>query len=79
MSKEVTAGFHIATEGDGVQTGVNELVQQTTDALVKAGLRGILNFSPCYIAVPKNVKVINIDIAMDLVRLPYYIPDIPAG
>jgi redox-sensing transcriptional repressor len=48
--------------------------QQTADALVKADVKGILNFSPCYITVPKKVKVITIDIAMDLARLPYYMP-----
>jgi redox-sensing transcriptional repressor len=48
--------------------------QQTAYALVKAGVKGILNFSPCYITVPKKVKVITIDIAMDLARLPYYMP-----
>jgi redox-sensing transcriptional repressor len=48
--------------------------QQTADSLVKAGVTGILNFSPCYIAVPKKIKVITIDIAMDLARLPYYMP-----
>lgn len=48
--------------------------QDVADALVKAGVRGILNFSPRYIAVPKRVKVITIDIAMDLARLPYYMP-----
>jgi len=46
--------------------------QETADALVKAGIKGILNFSPCYITVPKKVKVITIDIAMDLARMPYY-------
>jgi redox-sensing transcriptional repressor len=46
--------------------------QATADALVKAGIKGILNFSPCHIIVPKKVKVITIDIAMDLARLPYY-------
>lgn len=51
-----------------------ESAQQTTDALVKAGVKGILNFSPCHIKVPKKVKVITIDIAMDLARLPYYMP-----
>jgi len=48
--------------------------QETADAVVKAGVKGILNFSPCYITVPKKVKVITIDIAMDLARLPYYMP-----
>jgi redox-sensing transcriptional repressor len=48
--------------------------QETADVLLKAGVRGILNFSPCYLVVPKRVKVITIDIAMDMARLPYYMP-----
>jgi len=51
-----------------------DAAQQTADALVKAGIKGILKFSPCYIAVPKKVKVITVDIAMELARLPYYMP-----
>jgi len=51
-----------------------EVAQQTADALVKAGIKAILNFSPCYITVPKKVKVITVDIAMELARLPYYMP-----
>jgi len=51
-----------------------DAAQQTTDELVKAGVKGILNFSPCYITVPGKVKVITIDMAMDLARLPYYMP-----
>ncbi len=51
-----------------------DAAQQTADALVEAGITGMLNFSPCYITVPKKVKVITIDIAMDLARLPYYMP-----
>ena len=48
--------------------------QETADILVKMGVRGILNFSPSYLVVPKKVKVITIDIAMDMARLPYYMP-----
>lgn len=51
-----------------------QVAQETADALVKAGVKGILNFSPCYIAVPKKVKVVTIDIAMDMACLPYYMP-----
>lgn len=51
-----------------------QAAQKIADALVKTGVRGILNFSPCYITVPKKVKVITIDIAIDLARLPYYMP-----
>jgi redox-sensing transcriptional repressor len=48
--------------------------QDVADRLVKAGIKGILNFAPYYIDVPKKVKIISIDIAMDLARLPYYLP-----
>ena len=58
----------------GIIAVPRDAAQQTADALVKAGVKGILNFSPCYIVVPKKVKVITIDIAMDLARLPYYMP-----
>jgi redox-sensing transcriptional repressor len=46
--------------------------QRTADALVEAGVKGILNFAPVRINVPKKIKVITIDIAIELARLPYY-------
>ncbi len=58
----------------GIITVPRDAAQQTANMLVKAGIKGILNFSPCYITVPSKVKVITIDIAMDLARLPYYMP-----
>ncbi len=58
----------------GIIAVTREAAQKIADTLVNAGIRGILNFSPCHIDVPKKVKVITIDIAMDLARLPYYIP-----
>ena len=48
--------------------------QGVTDALVRTGIRGILNFAPRRITVPRGVKVIAIDIAVNLARLPYYLP-----
>jgi redox-sensing transcriptional repressor len=51
-----------------------QAAQMVADELVAAGIKGILNFSPKRITVPKKVKVITIDIATDLARLPYYIP-----
>ena len=52
----------------------SQVAQETADELVKAGVKGILNFSQRYIAVPKKVKVVTIDIAMDMACLPYYMP-----
>ncbi|OHB62394.1 MAG: redox-sensing transcriptional repressor Rex [Planctomycetes bacterium RBG_13_60_9] len=48
--------------------------QDVAEALVDAGVKGILNFAPRYIVVSPGVKLITIDIAMHLARLPYYVP-----
>jgi len=56
----------------GIVAVPSEVAQKIADNLIKSGIKGILNFSPCRINVPKKVKVITIDIAMDLARLPYY-------
>jgi redox-sensing transcriptional repressor len=77
---------HVTVEDASIMSGLSlrgisfaiiavpaEAAQNVADALVKAGIKGILNFSPRRISVPKNVKVITIDIATDLARLPYYI------
>ena len=58
----------------GIIAVPRKAAQETADALVEAGVRGILNFSPCFITVPKRIKVITIDFAKDLARLPYYMP-----
>ncbi len=49
-----------------------DAAQEVADVLVEAGVKGILKFSPHHIEVPKKIKVISIDIATDLARLPYY-------
>lgn len=48
--------------------------QTTVDSLVAAGIKGILNFAPCKLIAPRRIKVITLDIAMELARLPYYMP-----
>jgi redox-sensing transcriptional repressor len=48
--------------------------QKAVNALVEAGIKGILNFSPCCVVVPKKIKVMNIDICTNLACLAYYIP-----
>jgi redox-sensing transcriptional repressor len=56
----------IAVPGDAAQNVANDLI--------KVGIKAILNLAPRYIEAPKRVKVITIDIALYLARLPYYIP-----
>ena len=56
----------------GILAVPRDSAQEITDELVNAGITGILNFSPCYITVPKKVKVVTIDIAGYLARMSYY-------
>ncbi|MHC4221057.1 MAG: redox-sensing transcriptional repressor Rex [Planctomycetota bacterium] len=58
----------------GIIAVPRQSAQEVADNLVKSGIKGILNFSPSRINVPKKIKVFTIDIAMDLARLPYYMP-----
>ena len=58
----------------GIITVPCEAAQETFNKLIAAGIKGILSFSPCYKTGSKKVKVITIDIAIDLARLPYYMP-----
>ena len=57
----------------GITAVPGEAAQNVTNDLIKVGVKAILNFAPRYIEVPKSVKVITIDIALYLARLPYYI------
>lgn len=50
-----------------------EAAQACADSLIESGIRGILNLSPCWLKAPKCVKVVSIDIAMELGTLPYYL------
>ncbi len=50
-----------------------EAAQGCADVLVQAGVKGLLNLAPCCLDVPKQVKVVSIDMAMALGVLPYYV------
>jgi redox-sensing transcriptional repressor len=67
-----------ALQQRGISLGIvavpGDAAQSIIDQLVAAGVRGILNFAPSKVRVPRRVKVITLDIAMELARLPYYMP-----
>ena len=50
-----------------------EAAQAVTDALVKAGVRGILNYAPINLTVPENVHVQYIDPVVHMQRITYYV------
>lgn len=47
--------------------------QAVTNDLVKAGIQAILNFSPSILQVPNNVVVNNVNLAIELENLSYFI------
>jgi redox-sensing transcriptional repressor len=51
----------------------SESAQACATLLVDSGVRGILNLSPSWLKVPKRVKVVSIDLAMELGTLLYYL------
>jgi len=48
-----------------------ESAQEVGDSLIEAGVEGILCFAPCYLTVPKTIRLVPIDIAMELGLLVY--------
>lgn len=58
----------------GIIAVPDDAAQNVANDLIKVGVKAILNFAPRYIEAPKSVKVITIDIALYLARLPYYVP-----
>lgn len=57
----------------GLLTVPQEHAQDAADALVRAGIKGILNFAPTVIEVPKDVHVEAVDFLAGLSRLSFYI------
>jgi len=50
-----------------------EFAQSIANRLVAAGVQGILNFSPILLEVPADVTVNNVDLALELEHLSYFI------
>jgi redox-sensing transcriptional repressor len=46
--------------------------QSVVNKLIVSGVEAILNFVPCRIKVPDNIKLLNLDMAIELGRLSYY-------
>ena len=50
-----------------------EFAQAVVNRLVKVGIQGVLNFSPITLEVPAEVTVNNVDLALELEHLSYFI------
>ncbi|HSI85974.1 MAG: redox-sensing transcriptional repressor Rex [Candidatus Methylacidiphilales bacterium] len=49
------------------------VAQEVTNELVKAGIQGILNFAPILLQVPEDVAANNVNLAIELENLAYFI------
>ncbi|MGX4685441.1 redox-sensing transcriptional repressor Rex [Vagococcus sp. JNUCC 83] len=47
--------------------------QENTDKLVEAGIKGIMNFTPIRINVPKGVQIQNVDLTNEMQTLIYFL------
>jgi len=67
------------THQNGVKMAIlsvpSAVAQEVANAVVQAGIVGILNFSPMVLDVPEEVIVNNVNVAIELENLSYFIQD----
>lgn len=81
-----TAGDHVVQSTDGMAAALQErgiriailavpaaVAQETTDALVAAGVRAILNYAPVSLTVPPEVQISYSDPVVQLQRMTYHL------
>lgn len=57
----------------GLLTVPAEAAQGVADALVAAGIRGILNFAPTVLRLPDHVSLVSVDLTVQLEQLAFYV------
>lgn len=57
----------------GVLTVPGEVAQGVADVLANAGVRGILNFAPVVLKLPPNVRLVTVDLAIQLEQLAFLV------
>ncbi len=55
----------------GILTVPSEAAQAVANQMVQAGLRGVMNFAPVLLALPKGVQVVTVDLAIQLEQLAF--------
>ena len=53
--------------------------QQIADRLAEAGIDGVLNFAPVTLSLPEGVRLIGVDLAIELEQLAYAVANRPSG
>lgn len=57
----------------GVLTVPSDTAQGAADALIAAGVKGLLNFAPILLRVPPSVSVVTVDLAIQLEQLAFLV------
>jgi redox-sensing transcriptional repressor len=57
----------------GVMTVPSESAQAVADALVAAGIRGLLNFAPTVLRLPPGVSLVSVDLTVQLEHLAFLV------
>jgi redox-sensing transcriptional repressor len=57
----------------GLLTVPSENAQAVAEALVAAGIRGVLNFAPAVLKLPPGVSVVSVDLAIQLEQLAFLV------
>jgi redox-sensing transcriptional repressor len=57
----------------GVLTVPGDTAHAVADALVAAGIRGILNFAPVVLKLPRRVRLVTVDLAIQLEQLAFQV------
>ena len=77
LTVEDTADMAEKVKSSGIKIAMltipASVAQETTDQLVKAGIKAVLNYAPISLTVPENVKVQYIDPATQLQKMTYYL------
>ena len=63
----------------GVVTVPGDVAQGVADVLAGAGVRGILNFAPVVLRLPPTVRLVTVDLTIQLEQLAFLIQDADAG
>jgi len=50
-----------------------EVAQEVAELLCQAGVRGILNFAPVVLRLPPRVRLVNVDLAIQLEQLAFQV------
>ena len=76
LTVEDTTHLEERVKSDGIKLGILAIPETVAPGvarrLAKGGVKAILSFAPCQLAMPDNIKVTCVDLTTEMARLVYY-------